>query len=113
MWVCYTDEVLGTERDAEEAFYWLRQAAEAGNVSAQGSLGELYELGDGVEQFLRLKPRVGIRRLQRRAIAGRQNALGLLYEEGLGVTQSVYRGCGGKWYQLVCRSGECSSNKQI
>ncbi len=42
-------EGRGGERKAEEGFFWLRNAALAGNVAAQSLVAKLYRLGIGVE----------------------------------------------------------------
>ena len=77
---------LGRARDLNEAEKWFRQAANAGSVSAQYSLGNLYarskRLGEAREAF---------------AIAGAQdygpalNQLGRMYAVGSGVEKDLRR----------------------
>lgn len=44
------DRGADLKKSEREAFKWLMKAAEAGHIKAQTKLGELYEVGRGVEQ---------------------------------------------------------------
>ena len=46
----YRDGAKGFPRDMEQAAAWYRKAAEQGDVFAQGTLGVLYSIGQGVER---------------------------------------------------------------
>ena len=46
----YRDGGKGFPRDMEQAAAWYRKAAEQGDVAAQGTLGVLYSIGQGVPQ---------------------------------------------------------------
>jgi TPR repeat protein len=89
--------------DKQEALKWFRRAAEHDNVDAENSLGQRYELGDGVAQDHALAaywfrkaaehvPNLG------GAGQGRSN-LGLLYMHGTGVPQDYIQAY--KWFSLA------------
>lgn len=48
--VLYRDGGTGFERDPAQAAAWYRKAAEQGDPAAQGTLGMLYTVGQGVER---------------------------------------------------------------
>ena len=49
-WVFFDQKGKGVPQDHKEALKWYQKAAEQGNASAQGNLGDMYEFGKGVTQ---------------------------------------------------------------
>jgi TPR repeat protein len=88
--------------DYGETLRWLRRAADQGDPKAQGALGQMYRLGEGV----RTDYHQALRWLRLSASQGDstgQGNLGECYEEGTGVLQDFVEAY--KWYVLASAEG--------
>lgn len=94
---------LDGERDPKAASVWLRNAATAGHPDAQLNLGQLYEVGDGVDRDLAQAVEWYIKAAEAGLPAG-QAQLGVLYEAGRGVEQDTASAI--KLYRKAAKRGD-------
>ena len=76
----------GVERDYQQAFKWLTQAANLGHPESQYNLGWMYADGNGVSQNYKEAVRL-FRLATEKGQLKAQYYLGLMYADGTGVTQ--------------------------
>lgn len=92
----------GSEQDFKKAVYWLKKAANSGEVEAMYTLGQAYRLGRGVKT----NHQYAIRYLWPIANAGHsgaQNLIGNAYQTGLGLPQNYYLAA--RFYEYAALSG--------
>lgn len=94
---------LEGERDPRSASEWLHNAATAGHSNAQLSLGQLYEVGDGVDRDLVKAVEWYIKAAEAGLPAG-QSQLGILYASGTGVEQDTASAI--KLYKKAAKRGD-------
>jgi hypothetical protein len=93
--------------DLDQAFYWFSKAAQAGQLNAETSLGDMYEKGEGVKRDYRAADFW----YRRAAISGNlvaQLSLAEMLEAGEGIKQDVVAALG--WYTLASRTPASSAN---
>jgi uncharacterized protein len=101
--VAYEEHLWFGVTDKQEALNWFKKAAEYDNVDAENSLGQRYELGDGVEQDYALAAywfRKASEHVPNLGGAGQgRNNLGILYMDGTGVPKDFVQAY--KWFLLA------------
>jgi hypothetical protein len=98
----------------QEAIRWFRRAAAQGDPDAQNSLGQMYEIGEGVKQNYTLAAkwyRIPAEHVPDLGGAGQgRNNLGLLYLDGLGVPKDYVQAY--MWFRLAHVDRNISSAKE-
>lgn len=97
-------------RDARQALYWMRRAAEQDNVNAQMYLGEAYTRGTDVDGDLS-EAAAWYSRAARLGNAEAQFRLGDLYRLGWGVKQSPQ--AARHWYTEAARQGHAKAREKL
>ena len=88
----------------------VRQAAEHGDVKAQGQLGHLYETGSGVRQDYG-EAAAWYRKGAEGGDAEAQKNLAVLYAEGRGVTKDLREAV--KWYRKAANQGNAEAQSAL
>ncbi len=102
------DEVV--ESWLQQAAYWLEQAANQGDKSAQYILGDSYAQGVGVAQSEE-KAALWFRASAEQGHAGAQLELALMYTKGEGVKQSDELAV--RWYQKAAKGGDVRAQNMV
>jgi TPR repeat protein len=96
--------------DQKDHLAELKKAAEGGNAEAQGQLGTILAMGEGVEQDL---PEAH-RWLNMAAEGGDLTAmfnLGIMYEKGLGAEADLGQAC--LWFWLAAEAGDTGAKMKL
>lgn len=101
---------LGTDRDAEQAAFFLQQAADQGDPVAQRTLGEMYLAGTGVPQN-DLSSVFAVRQAADQGDAPAQLLLGKLYLDGRGVERDPELAAG--WFLKAATQGNVGAAYQL
>jgi hypothetical protein len=92
----FSNGEFGLEKDQQEAFKWIRKAAEQNNAQAQGGLGFLYMYGQGVAQNT-AEALKWYREGAEHNDSISQNNLAYCYYYGLGIAKNETEAV--KWYR--------------
>lgn len=106
------DDAIGAYKrgDYELALRLFRPLAEAGDAKAQGNVGRMYALGQGVTQDY-TEAMKWFRRSAEQGEAIAQFNLGLSYESGQGTTQDYAEAA--KWYQKAAEQNYADAQKAL
>jgi TPR repeat protein/FKBP-type peptidyl-prolyl cis-trans isomerase len=94
---------LGLKKDAVQAAYWYRKAADQGSAEAQCHLGSSYYCGQGVQQDYGEAVK-WYRKAADQGDSGGQSGLGTCYEQGHGVPRDYAEAV--KWYRKAADQGD-------
>ena len=108
--ICLSDDCPSVPRDEEQAFYWLRKAAEQGCEYAPLQLGHCYNKGCGVPQDY-ARAVHWYRKAAEQGDARAQFNLGHCYEHGQGVRQDISEAV--TWYRKAAEQGHTSSQENL
>jgi TPR repeat protein len=105
---------LGVTNDMDQAIEWWLKAAKQNQVDAQTALGETYLLpspsyGKKYLNFTEAKHWLALAAGQGSPVA--MNALGSIYESGLGVDQDFKEAA--KWYQMAAERGNAQGQADL
>jgi TPR repeat protein len=89
--------------DSTETAKWFRKAAEQGDADAQGWLGFMYDMGEGVQKDS-TEAAKWYRKAAEQGHAHSQFSLGEMYDGGRGVTQDYAEAA--KWYRKAADQGD-------
>ena len=116
---------LGVPKDFREAIAWVRRAAENGDRTAQFGLGVIYENGRGVQKDVAQASRWyrkaaeqgyeeainALRKLAEQGNAFAQFNLGVMYENGLGVSKNLETAIA--WYRKAAEQGFAPAQQTV
>jgi TPR repeat protein len=100
----------GVQKNLAEAFTWFLRAAEAGQLSAQHSLGNCYATGQGIER----SDVQAVRWLRSAAEQGYDKAqvsLGHMCAEGRGIDRSEAEAV--RWFREAAKQGNAEARRQL
>jgi len=92
----------GVPKDDAQAIKWFREAADQGNATAQGVVGNMYLKGQGVPQDY-VEAAKWFRKAADQGEAAAQEMIGFMYHKGQGVSQNDTEAA--KWYRLAADQG--------
>ena len=101
---------LGVERNAKEAFYWCKRAAEQGYSLAQHNTADMYARGEGVNQ--NFKEAFSLyKKAAEQGLAPAQYELALMYEKGEGVEQNIEEAL--YWFKEAAKRGHALAQYEL
>ncbi|KAG0327742.1 hypothetical protein BG000_000812 [Podila horticola] len=100
----------GVEQNDQEAFIWIRMAAEQGHVEAQKNLAVLYRTGQGVDKDDSMATS-WFRRAAEQGDAVAQHSLGVAYAHSKGIQQSHTEAF--RWFRKAAEQGHADSQRNV
>jgi len=97
---------LGVTKDLEKSYYWAKKAALNNHANAMNHLGQMYFLGQWVEQDYQVAREWFLKSFEVGEVRGAHN-LGFTYDNGLGVDIDYIKAR--EWYEKAVKGGNVSS----
>lgn len=113
----YRYGLYGVEKDNDEAFKWLKKAAEQKNIEAQCELGLMYYHGNGIPQNAEKAIKLWLEAIDKANadsydyFSGIYLRLGYSYDDGDGVKKNSKEAV--KWYKKSADLGELGAVAQL
>ncbi|KAF9160034.1 hypothetical protein DFQ26_005934 [Actinomortierella ambigua] len=97
-------------KSAENSVWWYHKAARCGSATAQLTLGEMYEQGQGVEAS-EMEAVNWYRKAAVHGVVKAQVKMGEMYEEGRGVQQDDAEAF--RWFRMAAEDGQADAQVKV